>query len=151
MNKNDREHSNRLSCSSLHVWTVRHHCRPKVLQWTQLILFAGEKTNCLVWIVNYVGCFNYYSIQYMNIQVKVLSFFNNSSNTSVIYNPFLSYSETHLSLLRHNKAGNSHCCGVKAFNISDPKMKCCARTLTAMTGGVGQCCGSIPYTQVFSN
>lgn len=60
MNKNDREHSK--SCSSLHVCTVQYHCCPKVLQWTQVILFADEKTNCLVWILNYVGCFNYYSI-----------------------------------------------------------------------------------------
>ncbi|XP_030600730.1 uncharacterized protein LOC115790874 isoform X2 [Archocentrus centrarchus] len=49
---------------------------------------------------------------------------------------------------RHPKSENIHCCGVKAYNIKDPQMKCCAGTLYNLTvlekhGGDGQCCGSI--------
>ncbi|XP_019211065.1 uncharacterized protein LOC102080793 isoform X4 [Oreochromis niloticus] len=50
---------------------------------------------------------------------------------------------------RYNKAGNDHCCGVKAYNITDPKMKCCAGTLHRLTAATanGECCGSILYTE----
>ncbi|XP_019222673.1 uncharacterized protein LOC102080642 isoform X1 [Oreochromis niloticus] len=49
---------------------------------------------------------------------------------------------------RHLKSENIHCCGVKAYNIKDPQMKCCAGTLYNLTsldkhGGDAQCCGSI--------
>ncbi|XP_019200902.1 uncharacterized protein LOC106096463 isoform X2 [Oreochromis niloticus] len=49
---------------------------------------------------------------------------------------------------RHPKSENLHCCGVKAYNIKDPQMKCCAGTLYNLTsldkhGGDAQCCGSI--------
>ncbi|CAI5693628.1 unnamed protein product [Oreochromis niloticus] len=49
---------------------------------------------------------------------------------------------------RHLTSGNIHCCGVKAYNIKDPQMKCCAGTLYNLTsldkhGGDAQCCGSI--------
>ncbi|XP_063348558.1 uncharacterized protein LOC134640578 [Pelmatolapia mariae] len=49
---------------------------------------------------------------------------------------------------RHLKSENIHCCGVKAYNIKDPQMKCCAGTLYNLTsldkhGGNAQCCGSI--------
>ncbi|XP_004543717.1 usherin-like [Maylandia zebra] len=48
---------------------------------------------------------------------------------------------------RHPKSENIHCCGVKAYNIKDPQMKCCAGTLYTLTslhkhGGDLQCCGS---------
>ncbi|KAL3991913.1 exosome complex component RRP4 [Sarotherodon galilaeus] len=49
---------------------------------------------------------------------------------------------------RHPKSENIHCCGVKAYNIKDPQMKCCAGTLYNLTsldkhGRDAQCCGSI--------
>ncbi|XP_035765647.1 galaxin-like [Neolamprologus brichardi] len=49
---------------------------------------------------------------------------------------------------RHPKSENLHCCGVKAYNIKDPQIKCCAGTLYNLTsldkhGGDAQCCGSI--------
>ncbi|XP_039865438.1 uncharacterized protein LOC120719944 [Simochromis diagramma] len=49
---------------------------------------------------------------------------------------------------RHPRLRNIHCCGVKAYNIKDPQMKCCAGTLYNLTsldehGGDAQCCGSI--------
>ncbi|XP_026048792.1 uncharacterized protein LOC113036595 [Astatotilapia calliptera] len=49
---------------------------------------------------------------------------------------------------RHLKSENIYCCGVKAYNIKDPQMKCCAGTLYNLTsldkhGGDAQCCGSI--------
>ncbi|XP_044059955.1 uncharacterized protein si:ch211-195m9.3 isoform X4 [Siniperca chuatsi] len=49
---------------------------------------------------------------------------------------------------RNPKVENMHCCGVKAYNIKDPQMKCCAGTLYNLTqlGRVGhdaRCCGSI--------
>ncbi|XP_025754299.1 galaxin [Oreochromis niloticus] len=48
---------------------------------------------------------------------------------------------------RHPKSENIHCCGVKAYNIKDPQMKCCAGSLYNLTsldkhGGDAQCCGS---------
>ncbi|KAF7645303.1 hypothetical protein LDENG_00206900 [Lucifuga dentata] len=49
---------------------------------------------------------------------------------------------------RHTKTENIYCCGVHAYNISDPKLKCCAGTLhnLGMDGGDLQCCGSILMT-----
>ncbi|KAK5868675.1 hypothetical protein PBY51_009669 [Eleginops maclovinus] len=45
----------------------------------------------------------------------------------------------------HAKTGTSRCCGVNAYNISDPRMKCCEGTLHNLThghSGQAQCCGS---------
>ncbi|XP_034404648.1 galaxin [Cyclopterus lumpus] len=48
---------------------------------------------------------------------------------------------------RHLRQGNTHCCGVKAYNIKDPQMKCCAGTLhTVPIGREAQCCGSTLQT-----
>ncbi|XP_045930859.1 galaxin isoform X1 [Micropterus dolomieu] len=48
---------------------------------------------------------------------------------------------------RYPKKENMHCCGVKAYNIKDTQMKCCAGTLYNLTclghGHDAQCCGSI--------
>ncbi|KAK5929393.1 hypothetical protein CgunFtcFv8_010625 [Champsocephalus gunnari] len=48
---------------------------------------------------------------------------------------------------RHANNGNSHCCGGEAYNISDPKKKCCAARLYNLTGQSGEkyynCCGSL--------
>ncbi|XP_071380347.1 galaxin-2 [Centroberyx affinis] len=49
---------------------------------------------------------------------------------------------------RRPKAENTHCCGVEAYSISDPQMRCCAGKLYNLTnlgrvGGQVQCCGSI--------
>ncbi|XP_029302626.1 uncharacterized protein LOC115017986 isoform X2 [Cottoperca gobio] len=50
---------------------------------------------------------------------------------------------------RHHKKENTHCCGVKAYNIKDPRMKCCAWALHTLTiGHEGQCCGSILQTSM---
>ncbi|XP_068577054.1 uncharacterized protein si:ch211-195m9.3 [Cebidichthys violaceus] len=48
---------------------------------------------------------------------------------------------------RHLRKENTHCCGVKAYNIKDPLMKCCTGTLHNLTiGHEAQCCGSILQT-----
>ncbi|KAK9520895.1 hypothetical protein VZT92_020754 [Zoarces viviparus] len=48
---------------------------------------------------------------------------------------------------RHLRNENIHFCGVKAYNIKDPLMKCCAGTLYNLTvGHEEQCCGSILQT-----
>ncbi|XP_054867835.1 galaxin isoform X2 [Amphiprion ocellaris] len=48
---------------------------------------------------------------------------------------------------RYPKEENLHCCGIKAYNIKDPKMKCCAGTLYNVAHlrnrGDVTCCGSI--------
>ncbi|XP_026171264.1 usherin [Mastacembelus armatus] len=46
------------------------------------------------------------------------------------------------------KGGNIQCCGIKAYNITDPQMKCCSGVLHNLTslgseGNDAQCCGSI--------
>ncbi|XP_047191822.1 uncharacterized protein si:ch211-195m9.3 isoform X2 [Scophthalmus maximus] len=52
---------------------------------------------------------------------------------------------------RHPKVENGHCCGIHTYNIKDPQMKCCARTLYNLSS-LGkhwleaQCCGSILQT-----
>ncbi|KAL3991908.1 hypothetical protein ACER0C_011533 [Sarotherodon galilaeus] len=53
---------------------------------------------------------------------------------------------------RHSKSKNIHCCGIKAYNIKDPQMKCCAGTLYNLTlldehGQDAQCCGSLLQKQ----
>ncbi|XP_039987200.1 uncharacterized protein si:ch211-195m9.3 [Xiphias gladius] len=47
---------------------------------------------------------------------------------------------------RHPKNENSHCCGIQAYNIKDPQLKCCAGTLynlKSLHSHDAQCCGSI--------
>ncbi|KAK2847264.1 hypothetical protein Q5P01_010263 [Channa striata] len=49
---------------------------------------------------------------------------------------------------RHPKGKNVYCCGVNAYNIEDPHMKCCSGTLYNVTsldnhGHNAQCCGSL--------
>ncbi|XP_074498214.1 uncharacterized protein LOC141771639 [Sebastes fasciatus] len=47
----------------------------------------------------------------------------------------------------HQRKENTHCCGVKAYNIKNTRMKCCAGTLYNLTGGhEAQCCGSLLLT-----
>ncbi|XP_070685837.1 galaxin-like isoform X2 [Pempheris klunzingeri] len=48
---------------------------------------------------------------------------------------------------RHPKGRNTQCCGVQAYSIKDPKLKCCAGTLYSLTslGRLGHedvCCSS---------
>ncbi|XP_008297733.1 uncharacterized protein LOC103370451 isoform X2 [Stegastes partitus] len=49
---------------------------------------------------------------------------------------------------RYPKRENLQCCGVKAYNITDPNMKCCKGTLYDLThlgnhGHDAKCCGSV--------
>ncbi|XP_008303048.1 uncharacterized protein LOC103374703 [Stegastes partitus] len=49
---------------------------------------------------------------------------------------------------RYPKREDLVCCGVKAYNVKDPKMKCCAGTLYDLThlgthGRDAKCCGSV--------
>ncbi|XP_051813745.1 galaxin [Acanthochromis polyacanthus] len=48
---------------------------------------------------------------------------------------------------RYPKEGNVQCCGIKAYNMKDPKMKCCAGTLYNLTDPEYsrdvECCGSV--------
>ncbi|TNN54817.1 hypothetical protein EYF80_034936 [Liparis tanakae] len=45
------------------------------------------------------------------------------------------------------RRGNAHCCGVTAYDIKDPQVKCCAGTLHAVAGGrEAQCCVSTLQT-----